>query len=281
VPLLRVSSLCYTHKDMQSVCQLVEALSTESRDRIPVLRFPELEQQGVVAHAILSRIGGVSEPPCHWLNVSLNVGDDAEAVHRNRMLAKAAAGMPPDQFVNCQQVGGNSVAIVDSLQHDGHIRADALVTSERGLFLSMSFADCLPIILCDAAVPAVALVHAGWRGSLGLVALHAWRALSALGARPERTRAFFGPAIGPCCYEVGEDVAHRVLRLGQHGEQSLLHRAGKMYLDLATLNEALLNSVGIGVIRSDICTACHLDLFFSHRAEKGRTGRFAIYAGIA
>ena len=212
---------------MQPLCQEVGALSLEAHAGVPVLTFPGLAGSGVVAHAILTRLGGASLPPFDSLNVSVIGGDDP------------------------------------------------------GLLLSMAFGDCLPIILADTRVPAVALVHAGWRGSVAGVALRAWETLAALGARPETTTAYLGPAIGPCCYQVGEDVARQARGLGHCGEPGLAHGSGVTYLDLASLDAGLLATAGVAAVRSGVCTSCRHDLFFSHRADRGRTGHFAVYVGLA
>ena len=266
---------------MQPLCQEVGALSLEAHAGVPVLTFPGLAGSGVVAHAILTRLGGVSLPPFDSLNVSVIGGDDPVAVEANTTRARAAAGMPAARDVACRQVGGNGAARVDKSYSGDAICADALATSEPGFLLSMAFGDCLPIIIADTRVPAVALVHAGWRGSVAGVALRAWETLAALGARPETTTAYLGPAIGPCCYQVGEDVARQAHGLGHCGENSLAHRSGVTYLDLASLNAGLLATAGVAAVRSGVCTSCRHDLFFSHRADRGRTGRFAVYVGLA
>jgi len=245
-----------------------------------VLRFVDLAASGKVQHAVMSRLGGISEPPYNWLNVSLSVGDLPSAVHLNRLLAISAADMTDYALVSCSQVHGNDIVVANSINERPFPKADALVTTQPGQCLAMAFADCLPIILVDATVPALALVHAGWRGSVAGVTLNAWNAMYQLGARADRTLAFFGPAIGGCCYEVGDEVARAALALGLPGESSLVRRNGRLYLDLAALNASLLAQAGIETIRSNICTACHRELFFSHRGDNGKTGRFAVYAGI-
>jgi len=256
-------------------------LRLEQAGSVPLLRFHSLDHGGVISHAVLTRLGGVSRAPYQWLNVASSTGDDPDAVRENRALAMSAAAMAPGSVATSRQMGGSDVAVVDAPQVNGPPAVDAMVTGRPGVNLAMAFADCLPIIVADPAVPALALVHAGWRGSVGQVSLRTWEALAGLGACPERAVAYFGPAIGPCCYEVGQDVARRARALGCAGEESVQQRCGRLYLDLPGLNARLLAGVGVQAVHSGLCTACRADLFYSHRAESGRTGRFAVYAGIA
>ncbi|NPV07249.1 MAG: peptidoglycan editing factor PgeF [Anaerolineae bacterium] len=247
----------------------------------PLLGFAELEDRSPFVHGVFTRLGGVSQPPYDSLNVSLSVGDDPASVSENRRRSAAAMQTHNYRQVVCHQMGGNEVAVVDAAGPPEPIQADALVTKCPGVVLSMTFADCLPIILTDPTVPVVSLVHAGWRGTVGGIALRAWEVMRRCGARPQSTTAYLGPAISPCCYEVGEDVAALARRLGPAGEASLETRRGRLYLDLPGLNAALLEGRGVRVVRSNLCTACRRDLFFSHRGDAGRTGRFAVYAGVA
>lgn len=256
-------------------------LSLQNTSCAPVLRFPDLERTGTITHALLTRLGGVSASPFDSLNVSLSVGDDPAAVAENRDRARTASGLGGSRFAGCYQVSGNSVHIVGEVPSHGLPRADALVTRTPGVTLAMTFADCLPILLADPSVPMVSLVHAGWRGSLSLVAVHAWEAMRSLGARAETTTAYIGPGIGPCCYQVGEEMRPLVSSLEPQKESWLVRREGKLYLDLPRLNASLLHARGLEVVQSRTCTSCHRETFFSHRGDRGHTGRFAVYAGIA
>ena len=257
-----------------------QRLLCRTQRAVPVLHFPDLESSGAFSHAILTRKGGLSKPPYHSLNVGLSVGDDSEVVAQNRALGRAAAGVSEAAIVTCRQQSGSSVAMVRGAQGDCLPTADALVTATPGIFLAMTFADCVPVIIADPGVPVLGLVHAGWRGSVSSIVLAAWQAMQGLGARAGRSRAYIGPAIGGCCYEVGAEVVEAVLALGAAGQASLTERGGRFYLDLPGLNEGLLAEQGVATVQSGVCTACHRDWFFSHRADGGRTGRFAVYAGV-
>ena len=152
---------------------------------------------------------------------------------------------------------------------DRDARADGLWTDEPGVPLLAMTADCLPLALCRTgtrSVPALAVLHVGWRGLLaGVVA----NGVAALGGRPA---AAIGPGIGPCCYEVGPEVAERF--------DADLVRGGK--LDLWSGAERALRAAGVQEIeRMDLCTACLPDLFFSHRRDRGDTGRQGVIGLVA
>ena len=227
---------------------------------VPVLCFGELEGQTAFVHGILTRQGGVSRPPYDSLNVSLSVGDDPDHVAANRRRAQSAIGRDNLRPVRCRQVSGTAVAVVSDPPPSEPVEADALVTRSAGLVLWMTFADCLPIILADPTVPALALVHAGWRGTVGAIAVKAWKAMRDLGAKAQSTTAYLGPAICQNCYEVGEDVASLARRLGPAGEGK---REG--HLDTAGLRRQPAPRPKVRAVHSGVCTACRTDLFSTMR----------------
>jgi len=159
---------------------------------------------------------------------------------------------------------------------------DGLITDEPGCVLSMNFADCAPIFLYDPHHRAIGLGHAGWRGAVVDLPGSMVRAMTEqFGSDPAELVAAVGPCIGSCCYEVGEEVIGAVE--GAFGEPgNLLQANGSRpdgsrvaHFDLPAANRANLTHAGVRTIEmADYCTACRTDLFFSHRAEQGRTGRF-------
>lgn len=159
--------------------------------------------------------------------------------------------------------------------------ADAAVSNVPGLILAMTFADCVPIFLWDEEHAACGIVHAGWRGTALQVASTAVVTMSAVfGSRPAAMRAGIGPSIGPCCYFVGPEVVAAV-------SASYPAHAGVIVdgkLDLRKTNYFDLVAAGLSgsnIETSGICTSCRTDLFFSHRAESGITGRFGGGIGLA
>ncbi len=245
-------------------------------------QFAALCGQGGVAHALFTRLGGVSLPPYASLNVGASVGDDPQAVNENRRRMYAAFGLREDQVVSPHQVHSTIVAQVGRADGGRLLPAtDGLVTAERGVALFLRFADCTPILLYDAQRQAVGLVHAGWRGTLEGIAAEGVAALARhFGSRPQDLWAGIGPCIGPCCYEVdaalgrafSERLGAGVVRPG---------RERHFQLDLAGANEAILRQAGVSrVEQARLCTACHVDEFFSHRREGGHTGRLGVLLGL-
>ncbi len=252
------------------------------RRRLPgglhVLIPETLERVGVLA-AFSERGGGVSEGPFASLNVGFGVGDRPEAVRENRRRLAAALGTGP--FAVAGLVHGSRVVRVGRRRAGAGFQdpagrvpgADGLLTSSPALALAVTCADCLPVVLASPDGRAVAVVHAGWRGLAGGVLQ---RAVAAMGGGVG-LRAAIGPAVGPCHYEVGEDVALAVAAGSEAGAVTV-RRAGRLALDLAATARAVLRSAGVRRIEvADVCTACHPDRFFSHRRD-GRTGRQAAIA---
>jgi polyphenol oxidase len=217
-----------------------------------------------------TRQGGVSEGAFASLNLGRATADQPERVDENRRRLCAEVGADPEALtLNYQHHSADVRKGRPGARGD---RADGLWTDERGLPLLALAADCLPIALARAngAGPALAVLHAGWRGLLGGIAQ---AGVSALGEGS--VAAIVGPGIGPCCYEVGEEVADPFRRAFGFG----LYRDGK--LDLWTAAERALRAAGcVRVDRLDICTACAPERFFSHRRDGGVTGRQGVLAYI-
>jgi YfiH family protein len=226
--------------------------------------------------AFSTRLGGVSEPPFDSLNLGLLTEDAEDAVAENRDRLAAALDFAPNQVVFARQVHGT-----DLIEHPTELRgsfvasgatkepwngipeADGHVVRGPGIAPLVFVADCLPVAL--SGPNGVAMVHAGWRGLAGGI-------LAAGAGAVGATSAAIGPGIGPCCYEVGEEVLGVFSGLGDG------IAAGRM-LDLPEVARRLLANAGVERVESaGLCTSCEEELFFSHRRDRGRTGR---QAGIA
>lgn len=219
--------------------------------------------------AFTTRVGGVSEGPFASLNLGRKSGDDPEHAEENRRIACAAIGADVEQLALNFQVHSAQVLRAAPRMRGEH--ADGLWTEEPGLPILAMSADCLPIVLARAGRPGIAVLHAGWRGLLaGIVAA----GTEALGGG--EIAAAVGPAIGPCCYEVGEEVAKPFrARFGDDVVEQ-----GR--LDLWTSAERALHAAGIErVDRFDRCTACEPKYFFSHRRDAGLTGRQGVIAYVS
>ena len=248
---------------------------------VPYFQFESIPSSRV-AHGIFTREGGVSPAPWPGLNFSTTVGDSRENVRRNHLLAHHALGLDPvrmmDRFLahtsRTWHVGA------DDLGRSAPF-ADGAVTRAPDISFVMTSADCQPILAYDPERHVLGVAHAGWRGTLDGMALSLIRAMVAEGSDPATIRAALGPAIGVCCYEVGDEVAARA-RTWPEGENWLQRNGrGRYHLDLNAANASILRRAGVTRIeRSPFCTACRTDLFYSHRAEPPTTGRFAMIAAL-
>jgi YfiH family protein len=242
-------------------------------------QFDTLLRHPGLTHAVFTRLGGVSSGPFSGLNVGHCLGDNPQAADANLHLLLSALLIPETHVVSPQQVHGVNVVGVGT-QHRGTTipSTDSLFTAESSVALLLRFADCVPVFLYDARRHVGALAHAGWRGVAAGVVTNTIAAMGRdLGCVPSDMIACLGPAIGPCCYTVGPDVAAQVTHgVALHsGPLSSNQREG-VQLDLPAAVRLQLLRAGVQhVEQSGLCTSCHTDEFFSHRAEGGRTGRFA------
>lgn len=239
--------------------------------------------------AFTSRWGGVSPGFEGGLNLSFHVGDSAGAVLANRTLVAGALGIALDDLVLAEQVHGNRVRLVGA-EHAGAgayaggtalPAVDALVTSTPGLVLAGCFADCVPVYIIDSEHTAVGLAHAGWRGTAGRIAQATFQAMHGqFGSRGNGCVALVGPAIGRCCYHVGPDVALAMQDHEYWQEVASPGPGGGWSLDLAAANCRQLEAVGITRVHvAGMCTSCDPG-FFSHRRDRGQTGRMMALLGI-
>jgi polyphenol oxidase len=263
-----------------------EVMSLHQSRGVDFYSFDNLTPWSELTQASFTRRGGVSQPPFDTLNASFAVGDDPESVAVNHRRMAAALGWPADRGVSVRQVHGRS-AIVVGPEHVGArtvLEADVLVTDRPGILLMLRFADCVPVILWDPNRRVVALVHAGWKGTvLGAPAAAVEMLVTRYGSSPSSILAGIGPSIGPCCYEVGEAVVQPASRVFAGAGVLERQASGGVHFDLWGANVETLMRAGVPEERiavSGLCTRCRSDLFFSHRASGGRSGRFAVVAGI-
>jgi len=226
--------------------------------------------------AFSTRLGGVSEGAFSSLNLSDLGGDEPERVRENRSRLCRVLEVDTSRSTMAQQRHGavaRRAEAVGLLSADADFpECDALWSEEPGLGMMIVTADCLPIAIgrSEGERPGLALVHAGWRGLLGGVIESVSRALG-----PGRTKAVLGPAIGPCCFEVSEEVAASFRR--QFGRQVASGRKVNLWL---AAEKALAAAGCRAAERIELCTSCHPELFFSHRRDRGRTGRQGVIAAI-
>ena len=253
-----------------------------NHDGIVFYRFERLADEYGLDHAIFTRRGGVSLPPFASLNVGHTVGDDLRVVEVNHHRALAALGLRRRDVATCYQVHAARVGVVGP-DDRGNVRpkTDALVTAAAELVLMLRFADCVPVLFYDRQRRVIGLAHAGWRGVTSRVVLATVETLvRAFGCRPADMWAGVGPSIGPCCYQVGQEVVEQVGGVLDGG--ALFHQVnGRAHLDLWAAVQCQLVEAGVRQIDvAELCTACDTDEWFSHRAEGGKTGRFGVVIGL-
>jgi hypothetical protein len=256
---------------------------------LQLLQFENLSRIPGLTHFVTTRAGGLSLPPYNTLNLGLHTADKPEDVHANRTLLAAETGIAADKFLYASQVHSGDVKIIDSAAIKNGIltlnpRTDATITALSGICLMMMVADCVPVLLFDPFKKVSAVVHAGWRGTVQQITSNTIRwMVEYFGSNPEDILAGIGPSIGPCCYEVGEDVKEFANQCFGTTEGYLIQKNhnSKPHFDLWYANHKQLTDNGVkseNIETAELCTRCHSDIFFSSRASGGITGRFA--AGI-
>lgn len=257
-------------------------------NEITLLTVTAFSDTGLVSHGFTSRTGGVSPVPYQSLNMGFTVNDEHDNVIRNRQRVADGLGFPLEDLVAAKQVHGDRVAVITgeqlgkgALTYDTALKdTDALITDQPGIPISTYHADCIPVLLLDPVTPAIGLAHAGWKGTaLQIGAKTLAKMTACYGTNPQDCLAAIGPGIGPCCYEVDDKVKDVFARQFAGSEDFFKPvGTGHWHLDLWLANAAALQQAGVpqqNIFVSGLCTSCNHELFFSHRRDKGQTGRMA------
>lgn len=266
----------------------------------PLLKFPWL------VHGFSTRPGGVSPLESEKiLNLGLMEWDTRENVLENRRLYQSALGASDLELIPLKQIHSDVVRIFSQRAAD-ICKGDASATDRPGLLLGIQTADCVPILLVDPKNRAVAAIHAGWRGTLARITQKAvGRMQLEFGSKPADLIAAIGPSIGPCCYEVAADfVTKFTAQFADAADYFDEPRSGEepnplqwlnmkppghqpppqnVHLDLRKANRSQLMAAGLivkNIFVSDLCTACHTSLLFSHRREGPLSGRLLSAIGL-
>jgi polyphenol oxidase len=258
-------------------------LKRQSTKDLVYYQFDDLDSHPDLYHGVFTRLGGVSRAPYESLNLARSVGDDAPAVAENNRRMLAVFDTTPDRATTAWLTHGRLVAVMTRADAGSYRQGyDAIITRERGLALTMRFADCVPILFFDPIQRAIGLAHAGWRGVAENVIAATVEALCQnFGSNPHDLWAGIGPCIGADRYRVGQDVIDLVTPACPPQAPIVLRRPdGSLHLDLNAAVTAQLQTCGVEHIEdSALCTASHTAEWFSHRAENGRTGRFGVVIG--
>ncbi len=245
-----------------------------------------------VRHAFSTRLGGVGTGEATAsLNLVPGELEDESVTRENLRLFSEAVGFPLSRLVSLRQVHSARVLRVtgemagQSLLYPSEETADGYVTAERGLFLAVRTADCVPILLCEPVRGVVGALHAGWRGTFAGIALAGVERMEEAGADRRLIRAVIGPSIAGPCYETGEEVyaAAADRPALRDAVFSPSPRAGHFFCDLPRANRLLLLEAGLreeNIGLSGLCTHCEERLFFSHRRMRGRRGTMLSVIGM-
>ena len=251
---------------------------------------PAWGTQPAVVHGLFTRTGGVSPPPYASLNVGPKGGDTLAHVRKNLKRAAMALSIPAERIFCAAQVHGDRIHRVSGGEPsifgpDAPLQGDGLVTVEKGLYLGILTADCVPLLLLDPRRSVVGAVHAGWRGTAKGIAGKVVRTMcDEFGCESSDILVALGPAIGSCCYVVGDEVARAFVEKDRETRPFLQPEgSGRWKLNLEGFNRHQLINAGIrdrNITPSSLCTSCRKDLFFSVRADGEPTGRQVALIGL-
>jgi len=249
-------------------------------DGIRYYTFDSFEDENLV-HAVFTRQGGISPHPWASLNVGGLRGDDPERVYKNRVASFEQLNRDPGSVYDVWQVHSTDVIWTSGRRPPTvrHRKADAILTDRPEVTLFMRFGDCVPILLYDPTKQVVGLAHAGWLGTVNGIVRETIEAMQTIyRSRSADILAAIGPSIAAHHYEVGPEVVQMVEQSFASAASEFLVRDGeqdKAKFDLWRANQFQLENLGVKQVETaGICTACNLDDWYSHRAEKGETGRF-------
>lgn len=255
-----------------------------------ILKFKHfLELDSELEHFISTKAGGFSKAPFSDLNLALHVGDKQETVLKNRQELAKKLQIPLENFVFANQTHSDNIFVATQKdcgsgtfeKLDAIDNVDAFITKEKKVAIAILVADCVPVLLFDKKQKVVAAVHAGWQGTLKKIAKKTVeKMMMEFSCEPKNIVVGMGPSIGPCHFEVQEDVFSQFKEAFGEENKALIKEAGKLFIDLWELNKQQL--LDMGILRENIetmkkCTVCENKDFFSARKEKV-TGRFV--AGI-
>ena len=267
-----------------------DVMKLNNKNEVPYLTYKALDDIPFIRHCFSTRLGGVSEGEFESMNLSFGRGDSDEKVRENYRRLCQSAGLEFDSLTASAQdhhtfvrkVGVNERGIGIYKPRDMQ-SVDALTTNERGVTLVTYYADCTPIFFVDIKNKAIALAHAGWRGTAGRIAEEVVNAMKdSYGTDPSELVCAVGPAISKCCYEVDESCCQHFKAMDDLNTEAFIFPkdGGKYMLDLLEVNRQILIKSGVrneNITVSDLCTCCNSELLWSHRATKGKRGGMAAF----
>lgn len=249
--------------------------NSDSESVVQYITYPNIS----VPHATSTRIGGVSSGNYSSLNIGQTTEDVPRYVHENRLRLEVATGIAVNTILD--MVHGTKVVKINELPKTRRI-GDACMTDRSGLPLGITTADCVPLIMHDPVRGVLSIVHTGWRGTVARIAKVALKAMVGnYGTNLCDVQVAIGPSIGPCCFEVGYEVAQQFNEAFSGQELARIGKNGKILINLWLANVKALLECGLApenICASCLCSACNGDLFYSYRRDKCVTGRIATIA---
>lgn len=249
-------------------------------NKLPVYQFNHFSTLNNITHFITTRKGGVSEGNCSSLNLGYNTNDSHQNVQKNREILAQTFDLPSFNFP--QQTHKNHVQIITKENYTTFFEdTDALITNEPNLGIAVIFADCVPVLVYDPEKKVVAVIHAGWRGTVAkIVEKTIEKMINVFDCNPKDLLAGIGPSISPEAYEVGEEVINEVEKAFETKKELIVNEQsnGKGHLNLWYANKQCLLNSGVlekNIEIAEICTQKNADTFFSVRSQTD-TGRFSM-----
>ena len=266
----------------------------KEKNHVPYIQFKNLSATGIVKHGFSTRKGGVSTGIFSSMNLNFKRGDDPDAVMENYRRMAAALNMRVEDMVLSDQTHTTNVRVITEedrgkgiLKPQDYSDVDGMITNVPGIVLVTSYADCVPLYFVDPVRKAIGLSHSGWKGTVGHIGQKTvWKMHEVYGSEPKDIVAAIGPSICQSCYEVSDDVAEafRANFTDDEAADILLDKGnGKYQLDLWKANWYVLTDAGIlpeHLSVTDLCTACHPDLLWSHRKTNGQRGGLSAFLSL-
>lgn len=266
----------------------------KEKNHVPYIQFKNLSATGIVKHGFSTRKGGVSTGIFSSMNLNFKRGDDPDAVLENYRRMAAALNMRVEDMVLSDQTHTTNVRVITEedrgkgiLRPQDYSDVDGMITNVPGIVLVTSYADCVPLYFVDPVRKAIGLSHSGWKGTVGYIGQKTVEKMHEVyGSEPKDIVAAIGPSICQSCYEVSDDVAEafRANFTADEAADILLDKGnGKYQLDLWKANWYVLTDAGIlpeHLSVTDLCTACHPDLLWSHRKTNGQRGGLSAFLSL-